>query len=177
MHPLRGAKGMLYEGGIREPLIVRWPNRIQAGSRCATPVMGIDFYPTFLAMMGDQHLPGQVLDGQNLLPLLEQRGEIPREALFWHFPAYLESYKDGIGPWRTTPASAIRLGDYKLIEFFEEGTLELYNIQDDPGETTNLAQTLPSKRDELHARLKAWQYAIKAPIPRQKNPEYQPPEN
>jgi len=169
--PLRGGKGMLYEGGIREPMVVRWPAIVKAGTRCDVPVIGLDFYPTILEIAGLAKEPGQVLDGESLMPLLAQTGTLKRDALFWHFPAYLQG---GRGTWRTTPAGAIRQGDFKLIEFFEDSSLELYNLKDDIGETKNLAERMPDKTRALHQRLVAWRTAVKAPVPTERNPTFDP---
>lgn len=173
MHPLRGAKGMLYEGGIRVPLIVRWPGRVKAGSRSDVPVITVDFYPTLLAAAGVKR-PKQKLDGRNLIPLLEQSGSLKTQPLYWHFPAYLQRYRGMKSPWRTTPAGAIRVGNYKLIEFFEDGRLELYDLAKDIGEQNNVAAKFPDKTRELHGMLKAWRKKLKAPVPTQKNPAYDP---
>ncbi|MFQ6130723.1 MAG: sulfatase-like hydrolase/transferase [Armatimonadota bacterium] len=169
--PLRGGKGMLYEGGIRVPMIVRWPGQVEPGSKCDVPVIGTDYYPTFLEMAGLEKAAGQVLDGESLVPLLKQTGSLKRDAIFWHFPAYLQG---GGGTWRTTPAGAIRQGDFKLIEFFEDGTLELYNINQDIGEENNLAEEMPEKVRQLHRRLLDWRKSVKAPVPTEPNPEYDP---
>ena len=174
MAPLRGSKGMLYEGGIRVPMAVRWSGKIKAGSKCDTPVIGIDLFPTFLKIANVEPPQSLSLDGQSLLPLLNQTGELKRDAIFWHFPAYLQRYKGVEGPFRTTPAGAMRQGDYKLIEFFEEGRLELYNLKDDISEKKNLAATLPEKTKELHTRLKFWRKQTFAPVPTKKNPKYDP---
>jgi arylsulfatase A-like enzyme len=174
MAPLRGAKGMLYEGGIREPMIVRWPGKVRAGSRCDVPVIGLDFYPTMLALAGAEADPQHVLDGESLVPLLRGTGSPKRDAIFWHFPAYLQAYRGGEGPWRTTPAGAVRAGDWKLIEFFEDGRLELYNLKDDIGEKRNLADKLPDRTRALHRRLAAWRRRVGAPVPTKRNPKYDP---
>ncbi len=171
--PLRGAKGMLYEGGIREPLVVRWPGKVQAGSTCDTAVIGIDFYPTFLEVAGAPKPKGQVLDGESLLGLLTRGEALKREAIFWHFPCYLQ----GSGPgriWRTTPAGAVQKGDYKLIEFFEDGRLELYNLAEDIGEKNDLAGKMPERVRELHELMKAWRRKVNAPVPTEPNPKYDP---
>src|SRR5205823_4668383 len=136
---LRGYKGMLYEGGIRVPMMVRWPGKVQAGSRCDTPVISLDFYPTLLEVAGARPRREQILDGESLMPLFTQSGGLRRDALYWHFPHYLEPGPNVPGPWRTTPAGAIRSGDWKLIEFFEDDRLELYNLREDIGESRNLA--------------------------------------
>ena len=174
-HPLRGAKGMLYEGGIREPMIVRWPGVTPAGAVCAEPVIGIDIYPTLLEMCGVQPPAAYQLDGLSLVPLLEDpQGELDRDALFWHFPCYLQGRGDPHGgPFRTTPAGAIRMGDWKLIEWFETGRLELYNLADDLGESQDLSDANPDKRTELMARMRAWRERVDAPIPTTPNPRYQ----
>jgi len=168
-HPLRGSKGMLYEGGIRVPLIVRWPGHTKPGSRSDVPVASIDFYPTLLEAAGVKR-GSRLLDGESLVPLLEQKGGLKRKALFWHFPAYLQAYRGMPSPWRTTPAGTVRAGDWKLLEFFEDGRLELYNLKDDIGESKDLAKQRPEKTRELHGLLKAWRKAVSAPVPTEKNP-------
>ena len=172
MHPLRGAKGMLYEGGIREPLVVSWAGRIEAGSSDDTPVIGTDLYPTLLDLAGVEQPPGYTLDGVSLTPLLFQGGVLERDAIYWHFPAYLEAYRDSEVPWRTTPAAAIRSGDYKLIEFFAEDRLELYDLGEDIGERNNLVETMPEKAAALHALMKSWRSQVNAPVPDSLNPEF-----
>ena len=176
MAPLRGAKGMLYEGGIRVPMIVRQPGKVKPGSNCDVPVIGIDFYPTLLEITGAPQPAGQILDGESIVPLLEQSGTLQRKALFWHFPAYLEAYRGGKikGPWRTTPAGAVRQGDWKLIEFFEDRRLELYNLKDDIGERNNLMEKMPVKAEELYQIMINWRKRVKAPVPTKKNPLYDP---
>ncbi len=174
MKPLRGAKGMLYEGGIRVPLVVRWPKMVQAGSECHEPVIGVDFMPTFLDILNAEPIGDQPIDGKSFLPLLKQDRSLDRDAIYWHFPAYLQAYHDMDVPWRTTPASAIRKGEYKLIEFFEDGTLELYNLKEDISESNNLVESQPNKAKELHGQLKSWRNKVNAPIPTQLNPEYEP---
>ena len=174
MAPLRGSKGMLYEGGIRVPMIARWPGKIKPASVCDVPVIGIDFYPTFLEIAGAAKPAGQVLDGESIVPLLKGAGSLKRNAIFWHFPAYLEPYNDSQWPWRTTPAGAVRLGDWKLIEFFEDGKVELYNLKDDIGEKSDLAAAKPAKAKELHRVLLQWRKSVGAPVPTEKNPKYNP---
>lgn len=174
MAPLRGSKGMLYEGGIREPMFVHWPGRVRPGTVCHTPVIGIDFYPTIAAMVGAMQPPEHLLDGKSLMPLLLEEGGLHRSDLYWHFPAYLEAYKGMKGAWRTTPAGAVRSGDYKLIEFFEDGRLELYDLKEDPGEENDLSMIRQRKRDELHEKLKKWRKSTKAPVPSEPNPAYDP---
>ncbi|HOX37382.1 MAG TPA: sulfatase [Candidatus Brocadiia bacterium] len=164
-HPLRGTKGMLYEGGIRVPLIARWPGVIEPGSVCDTPVIGVDFYPTFLEVTGAKPPAGQILDGESMIPLMKGAERLPREDIFWWMPGYL--------PGRQAPANAIRSGDYKLIEFFEDGHLELYNLKNDIGERNDLAAAEPDKARELHNKLKHWREATGAKIP-ERNPNFDP---
>lgn len=175
-HPLRGAKGMLYEGGIREPMIVRWPKVTEAGSRCEEPVIGVDLYPTFLDIAGIKATSARKLDGLSLTPLLrDASASLNRPALFWHFPAYLQGSGDPAGgPFRTTPAGAIRMGDWKLIEWFETGRLELYNIKEDLSETRELSKQNPQKTQQLLTAMKQWRADVQAPIPTTANPKYDP---
>ena len=173
--PLRGSKGMLYEGGIREPLVIKWPGITQAGSTCREPVIGVDFYPTLMEAAGVKRRKGLPLDGVSLMPVLKDaNASLGRPALHWHFPAYLQGYTARHGAFRTTPAAAIRMGDWKLIEYFENGVLELYNLKNDIGEKSNLAKKNPAKVKELHAAMLQWRKETKAPVPTEKNPDYDP---
>jgi arylsulfatase A-like enzyme len=172
MAPLRGSKGMLYEGGIRVPLVARWPRGIAPGREVETPVIGTDLFPTILDIAGAE-APKQALDGISLLKLLQGEDVLEPRALYWHFPAYLEAYRGMTGPWRTTPAAAIRSGDYKLIEFFETGELELYNLLDDIGEQVNLGAELPDVVEELHQLMIEWRRSVGAPVPTELNPAYE----
>jgi arylsulfatase A-like enzyme len=177
--PYRSGKGSYFEGGIREPLVVRWPGKVAANSTCTVPVIGTDFYPTFLEAAGLPVPEGKILDGTSLVPLLTKAGRIPDRALFWHFPIYLQAYAgvedDSHDPlFRTRPGSALRQGKWKLHEYFEEGRLELYDLETDTGERTNVALTHPEKTAELHAVLKAWRVEMNAPVPTEKNPQYDP---
>ena len=160
--PLRSGKGSLYEGGVRVPFIVRWPGKVAAGSSLGTPTAHVDLFPTLLELSGAAK-PRQVLDGESLLPLLLGKSStLKRDAIFQHFPGYLGS---GTGLWRTTPVSLIQMGDWKLMEYLEDGHLELYNLKDDLGETKNLATTNPDKAKELLERLNAWRKETNAPMP------------
>jgi arylsulfatase A-like enzyme len=164
--PLRSGKGSLYEGGTRVPFVVRWPGVIQPGSTNNVPTIHVDVFPTLLEI-AKAPKPGQILDGESLVKLFQDPGaSLTRNAIFQHFPGYL-----GAGPnrWRTTPVSLIHQGDWKLLEFLEDGRLELYNLRDDLGETNNLVETLPEKASELHSRLVQWRAEIHAPMPT-KNP-------
>ncbi len=172
-HPLRGSKGMLYEGGIRVPLIVRWPGRIKPGISEA-PVTGIDFYPTLLELAGIASPLNTSTDGISFAPLLLGK-QLPERDIFWHFPAYLEAYSGDAShkdPFRTTPVSVIRSGNFKLLEFYEDGRKELYNLKQDIGETTNLAGSNPAKAGELSRKLAAWKKKVQAPEPTKANPSY-----
>jgi len=164
--PLRGGKGELYEGGIRVPLVVSWPGLARPGTTCDEPVSSIDFYPTLLELAGLPAPEGQQLDGMSLVPVFEGEASLPRPRLFWHFPCYVG---------RATPSSAVREGDFKLIEFFEDdGRAELYNLRDDPHEKKNLAATQPAKAATLSRSLHTWQQETGAAIPGDANPAYDP---
>ncbi len=160
--PLRSGKGSLYEGGTREPFIVRWPGVTKPGSTCEVPTAHVDIFPTFLEL-GSAPKPRQVLDGESLVKLFrDPAAKLQRDAIFQHFPGYL-GY--GANSWRTTPVSLIQMGDWKLMEYLEDGKLELYNLHDDIGETKNLAMEMPDKAKELHVRLVAWRKEVNAPMP------------
>jgi arylsulfatase A len=163
--PLRAGKGSAYEGGVRVPLIVRWPGQVRAGSACDVPVIGADLYPTILAATGAKAEAGQVIDGESILPLWRQNGSLKRQAIFWHYPHN--------HPGGATPYSAIRAGNWKLIEFQEDGHAELYNIAEDIGEKDELSGRFPEKARELRARLHAWRQEVGAQmaVP---NPNYDP---
>ena len=160
--PLREGKGHLYEGGIRVPLIARWPENIKAGTTSETPVCSIDFLPTTLelcnlpASEGRQPPDAKVsgIDGVSLVPLLKQTGDVSREAFYWHYP----HYSNQLGK----PGGAIRVGDYKLIEFYEDGRRELFNLKNERGEGTNLADKEPAKVKELAEKLDAWRKSVDA---------------
>ena len=155
--PLRGAKSMLYEGGIREPLVVRWPGVVPPGSVCKRPVCCIDFYPTFVQLAGLKPEPGQTPDGVSIAPLLEDpEAVLPRDALYWHYPLARPHFLGG------RSGGAMRQGDWKLIEWFDTGTRELYNLADDLGETKDLAEKMPERVAELHAKLEKWRKEVGA---------------
>ncbi len=162
--PLRGGKGMLYEGGIRVPYIFCWPGKIEADSTCRQPINSVDLYPTLLAAADIMPNPDYPLDGRSYLDLLLNgcQTTADRWPLFWHFPGYLGDRGD---TWRTTPVGVIRSGDWKLLEFFEDGHLELYNLREDIGERHNLADEMPELAEKLQARLHAWREKNNAPMP------------
>lgn len=161
--PLRAGKGHLYEGGIREPLYIHWPGVTKPGRVIDTPVSSIDFFPTMLDMAGTQ--PPLPVDGVSLAPLLRGGPPLAREALYWHYPHY--SNQGG------APGGAVRMGDWKLIEFYEDGRLELFNLRDDPGETANLSLKNPKKTREMHEKLRQWRQETNALMP-DPNPAYDP---
>jgi arylsulfatase A-like enzyme len=163
--PLRGGKGWPYEGGIRAPWIIRAPGVTTPGSVCDTPVISTDFYPTLLELAGLPPFPQQHRDGLSLMPLLNG-GELRRAApLFWHYPHY--------GNQGGAPCGAVRDGDWKLVEWYEDGSLELFNLRADLGEMKNLAAENPDKTRELHAELAAWRQDVNAVMPTL-NPSFDP---
>lgn len=163
--PFRAGKGWCYEGGIREPLLIRAPGITPPGTTCPVPVISTDFYPTLLELAGLPLRPRQHVDGVSLVPLLKGgKAPGPRD-LFWHYPHYHGS------TW--APGAAVRSGEWKLIEFYEEDKVELYNLKNDPGERHDLAATMPGKVAELRARLHRWQREVGAEFPRP-NPNYDP---
>lgn len=164
--PLRGAKGWLYEGGIRVPMIVKWPGHGKRSAVCDEPVISTDFYPTILEMAGLPARPDQHIDGISLAPLLKGQSDIQREAIYWHFPHYSNH---GMQP----PSGAVRAGDYKLIEHYENDTVQLFNLNNDLGEQTDLASSESAKADALRSMLHKWRSEVGANKNRP-NPDYDP---
>tara|TARA_R110000850_G_scaffold121939_2_gene239832 strand:+ start:301 stop:2115 length:1815 start_codon:yes stop_codon:yes gene_type:complete len=161
---LREAKGFSHEGGTREPIIVKWPGKVEPGTTCDVPVIGTDFYPTMLAMADLPAKPEAHLDGLDITPLLTGESDtLDRDTLYWHYPHY----------HKTKPYGAIRQGNFKLIEFFETGDLELYDLKNDPAETTNLAASQPEKAQKLLSNLNAWRKSVGAQM-MAPHPEYDP---
>lgn len=164
--PLRGGKGMFYEGGVRVVWIVCWPGRVPPRRACEEPIISVDLLPTLRAFGGAKDKIEQTLDGEDLSDLfLGKADKLKRDALFWHFPGYLEAGAKS-GDWRTTPCSALRMGDWKLLEFFEDGRLELYNLKDDPSQKIEVRDMVRTR--DMHARLRVWREEVKAPIPKAK---------
>ena len=165
--PLRHGKGGPWEGGHRVPWIVRWPGVTAAGSVCREPVVSVDFYPTILEMTGARGdaKHNAAVDGLSTAPLLKQTGKPKHDAIYWHYPHY--NVLDGV------PYGAIRQGDYKLIEFDEDGRLELYNLKEDIGEANDLAARQPELAATLRRKLKAWRESVGAQMPLP-NPDYDP---
>jgi len=161
--PLRGSKADLYEGGIREPMIVRWPGVVKSGSECSVPVISVDFFPTFVEIAGGK-VADPTVDGKSILPLLKQTkaGPLKRRAIYWHYPHY---HHQGVAP-----SGAIRRGRYKLIEWFEKsiegfdtpGAVELYDLKKDLNEQNDLAKKMPKKAKKLYDMLKQWQKSVGA---------------
>ena len=163
--PLRAGKGLLYEGGIREPMIIKWPGIVKPGSVCNEPVISTDFYPTILQMTGLPLRPEQHIDGVSLVPLLRKgTGRLQDRELYWHYPHY--SNQGG------KPSGAVRAGDYKLIEFYEDNRVELYNLKQDIGERHDIAGQMPEKVSELRELLRGWRQQVGARMP-MPNPYYE----
>ena len=163
--PLAEGKGWMYEGGTREPLFIVWPGVAEADAICDVPVTSPDFYPTLLDMASLPLRPEQHRDGVSLAGVLRGEDAPEREAIYWHYPHY--------GNQGGTPGTSLRAGNWKLIEFLEENTLELYNLAEDEGETTNLAEERPELAASLHAKLTAWREGIEAVMP-ERNPSWKP---
>jgi arylsulfatase A len=169
--PLRSGKANLYEGGTREPLIVRWPGVVKPGSACSEPVTSVDFFPTFLEITGANNKGQKSIDGTSLLPLLTHKGRLNRPAIYWHYPHY---HSSSIGP-----CGAVRAGDYKLIEWFDDSIcdpgneFELYNLKKDIGEQNNLAKKMTEKVEKLKKMLSNWRSEVNAQM-LTPNPSYNP---
>jgi arylsulfatase A len=167
--PLRSGKANLYEGGIREPLIIRWPGLVKPGGTCSEPVISIDFFPTFLEITGLKSQANKQIDGVSLMPLLTQSGTLNRRAIYWHYPHY---HSSSIGP-----CGAVRAGDYKLIEWYDESIcgpgneFELYNLKEDISERNNLAKKMPERVENLKKMLSNWRSEVNAQM-LTPNPDY-----
>jgi len=172
--PLRAGKGSYYEGGIREPMFACWKGKIPAGTSSDIPLTNLDFFPTILEVAGIEMPVGKILDGESFLPVLRGEGTLTERPLFWHFPIYLEGgnveTQDPV--FRTRPGSAVRLGDWKLIQYFENNDIELYNLKTDPGEKINLADSNSKKVNELLGILEHWRKETHAPVPTKLNPDF-----
>lgn len=152
--PLRGAKGWLYEGGIRVPMIVHWPGRGHEGTVVGEPVISSDFYPSILEMTGLEFMPQQHVDGVSFVPALQGKA-FRRGAIYWHFPHYSNHGAQ-------SPGGAIRFGNYKLLDYFENGSVQLFDLKNDPGEQRDLSAKLPQKAGELLALLERWRDSVSA---------------
>jgi arylsulfatase A len=156
--PLRGEKGYLYEGGIRVPWIVRWPGHVKSGSTCATPIISTDTFPTLLEVAGLEADADKPLDGVSIVPLLEQTGELGRDSIYFHYPNYAFHKQNRLG-------SAIREGQHKLILHYDDGSVELYNLNADIGEEKNLASEQPELAGRLRKKLDEWLLETGAKLP------------
>jgi arylsulfatase A-like enzyme len=162
--PLKGGKGMLFEGGVRVAYIFKWKGKIEPGQTNATPIISVDLYPTLLEVAGADPPADYTLDGESYAGLLTgEKQSLARDAIYWHFPGYLGASGD---QWRTKPTGSIRAGDWKLLERFEDGELELYNLKDDIGESKNLAEAEPERAQQLHEKLIAWRASVGAKMPK-----------
>lgn len=162
----RSGKGYLWEGGVREPLIIKWPGVVEPGAVERTPVQSIDFYPTILEAAGVPDLDGHAVDGESLMPLLRGQAQSwTRDTLYWHYPHYANA--------GSTPTGSIRRGDWKLIEFFEDSHVELYQLAEDPSESNDRAAEQPERAAELQAALATWRSEVDA-LPAPPNPDYDP---
>lgn len=176
--PLRAGKGSYYEGGIRVPMVIKWPGKTVPGSKTDIPVTHLDLYPTFMEIVSGKPTSG-TLDGVSICSVLSGEN-LPERPLYWHFPIYLQAYNEkldeGRDPkFRTRPGSVIRQGDWKLHEYFEDGALELYNLKNDIGERKNVAHDFPDIREKLHSMLQSWRKETHAPVPDKPNPAYKNP--
>jgi arylsulfatase A len=163
--PLRAGKGSAYEGGVRVPGVVLWPGGGNRGGICEEPIISVDFYPTILSLAG-QDSSDDAIDGESLVPLLKDpAGQLQRDAIFWHYPHY--------HPGGAKPYGAIRSGDWRLVEFFEDMRIELYNLAKDPAEASDLAKQNPAKANALRKQLHTWRTSVQAQLP-SANPDYKP---
>jgi arylsulfatase A-like enzyme len=174
--PARAGKGSAYEGGVRVPFMVSYPPKIRAGTTSDVPAMSIDLLPTLVEMCGLTPPQSLACDGVSIRPVLYEQGQprvgpgqrnagATRDTFYWHYPHY--------HPGGATPYGAVRAGDWRLVEFYEDGRVELYNLRDDFGETKDLASTQPQKRDELLTMLRGWRKEVGAQMPTP-NPDYDP---
>jgi arylsulfatase A-like enzyme len=163
--PARLGKGSAYDGGVRVPFIAVWPEVIPQGEKCDVPVISYDVLPTVLAAVSGTEVKSQGIDGESLMPLLTQKDLIKRGAIYWHYPHY--------HPGSATPYSATREGDWKLIEFYEDSRVELYNLRRDPGETQNMAEVDGDVTERLLKQLHQWRADVGAHEP-EGNPDFDP---
>src|SRR5439155_3234043 len=162
--PLGAGKSFLYEGGLRVPCIARWPGKIKPSQVCDEPIITHDLYPTFMEIAAVKPDGNQVIDGKSLLPLFKGAKHLKREALYWHYPMDKPHFLGG------ESAGAIRRGDFKLIEFFDTGAVELYNLKTDLSEEHDLAKVMPQKASELRQRLAQWRTRVGAEAPAHVSP-------
>lgn len=182
-HPLRGAKGAFFEGGIRVPTCVAWPTVIQPGTRSDAPLTSVDFMPTFAELSGASLPTNQPVDGRSFTKVLQGQPDLQNRAIYWHYPLYLSGsgynkvlpvYGTNKLNWRAVPSSVIRKGDYKLIYYYEYENYKLFNLRDDVSEKEDLAQKIPEKAEQLRNELMSWVEATNAPVPTRPNPKFTP---
>lgn len=176
-HPLRAGKGSYYDGGIRVPFLVYWKAKELKARTSETPITNLDLYPTLLELLDISPPEDYQLDGQSIAGHILTETPVAERSLFWHFPIYLQAYRVGGDEsrdslFRTRPGTVMRKGKWKLHEYFEDGGLELYDLEVDPGERDNLAERMPEKRDELYNEMKEWRAEMRAPVPTELNPDY-----
>ncbi|HKD36438.1 MAG TPA: sulfatase-like hydrolase/transferase, partial [Pirellulales bacterium] len=160
---LRGAKGSVWEGGIRDPQIVRWPGVTKPGSICNEPTLATDYYPTIAEIAGAKTPAAQKIDGTSFVPLLRGEPKLHRPApLFWHYPA-------DTAPWPDRAGGVCRDGDFKLVEIYQGEHFELFNIKTDPGEKHNLIATTPEKFGEMKQKLLDWRASLGIKVPDESN--------
>jgi arylsulfatase A-like enzyme len=147
------------------PWIVHWPGATKPGTTSDVPIITCDLYPTLIEACGLKVPSAHAVDGVSLVPVLKGAGKLDRDALYWHYPHY--------HPGGATPYSAARAGDWRLVEFFETGKVELYHLKDDVGEKADLSAREPDRTARLHAKLKAWRQAVGAQLPTP-NPDHDP---
>jgi len=181
MEPLRGAKGALFEGGIRVSTCVTWPGVIKPGSSCDTPLTSVDLLPTFAEIAGAQLPKNQPVDGRSFLPLLKGKKALDERAIFWHYPLYLTGNGAGkVKPvhgttepyWRGVPATVMRKGDWKIFYFYEDKSVELYDVKNDISEKKNLATEQAKRTATMKKELLTWVKNTKAPTPDKLNPKF-----
>ena len=159
--PLRNEKGTLFEGGIRVPLIIKWPSEIDQPGQSSSLITGVDFFPTFLDLTGQSWTDNQVLDGESLIPILSGKEQKPDRTIYWHYPVYHHGF----------PASAGRQGDWKLIENLVNGEKMLFNLVEDLSETQNQINTYPERAADLYKLLSNWRGKVDARFPKE-NPNF-----
>ena len=169
--PLRGSKGMLYEGGIRIPMFIWHPKYNGIVKKTEIPVISIDFFPTLLDLVSIDKPEEKELDGKSLVPIIKNE-TFYREHLYWHFPAYLQRYAGVNHIFRTAPAGAMRKDHWKIIEFFEDRTVELYNLDLDISESHDVSKQYPDITEQMLKELESWRESTNAPIPTEINPEF-----
>lgn len=180
-HPLRGAKGAFFEGGIRVPTCAAWPSVIKPGTRSDAALTSVDFMPTFAEIAGASLPINQPVDGRSFTKVLQGKSVLQNRAIFWHYPLYLSGsgynkvlpiYGTDKLNWRAVPSSVIRKGDYKLIYYYEYEDYKLFNLRNDISENNDLALTMPARAKELYAELMAWVEETYAPVPNNPNPKF-----